>query len=114
MAMHRGIIATLLGWFLWMLGGQAGGAEWYKVTAVGQVTFTFSEEWAISKGVPPSSIVLGDGTLTLEYLDGNKEQIAFQDSTPEVSLFIASGGIGGSGGTGEISGTNVFTQTASL
>ena len=112
--MHRAITGVLLGCFLGMLGSQAGDAEWYKVPAGGQVTFTLSEEWGIFKGPPPSSILFGVATVTLEYLDGSTEQIAFQGSDSTIGIYIVSGGLGGSGGRGAFSGTNVFTQTASL
>jgi hypothetical protein len=114
--MHRGINGALLGCFLWVLGNQAGDAQWYKVPARGQVTFTLSEEWGVSKGLPPNSIVLGDATITLEYLDRSTEQIDFQGSEPAVWSLIAPVGAGGGsfGGTGVFVGTKVFTQTSSL
>ena len=113
--MHRGITGALLGCFLWDLGIQAGYAEWYKAPAGGQVTFTLNEEWGILKGLPPSSTVMGDATITLEYLDGGTQQIAFQDSAPKLWALIATSGTGASiGGSGQLWGTDVFIQTASL
>ena len=99
-----------------MLGNKAGGAEWYKVLAGGQVTFTLSEEWGVLKGPPPNSIVLGDAMITLEYLDGSTEQIDFQDSSSALWSLVAQDGYGlsSSFGTGGVSGTSVWTQTASL
>jgi hypothetical protein len=112
--MYRGITSALLG-SLCMLGSQAAGAEWYKVPAGGQVTFTLSEEWGVLKGPPPNSIILGDATITLAYLDGGTEQIDFRDSEPEVWSLITQDGFGvTSYGRGEVSGTSQFTQTASL
>jgi hypothetical protein len=85
------------------------------VPAGDQVTFTLSEEWRVAKGPPPSSIVLGDATITLEHLDDSTEQIAFQDSEVVVWSLIGQRGLGAIAyGTGAVSGTNVFTQTASL
>src|ERR1700740_2510362 len=113
--MHRAITAVLLGCFLGVLGSQTGDGEWHKGPAGGQVTFTSSDEWGIFKGPPPSSILFGVASVTLEYLDGSTEQIAFQDSDSTIGIYIVSGGLGGSGGRGgAFSGTNVFTQTASL
>jgi hypothetical protein len=98
-----------------VLGSQAAGAEWYKVPAGGQVIFTLSEEWGILKGLPPNSTVLGDATITLEYLDGTTEQIDFRDSEPVVwSLIAQDGGIGEIYGRGDAFGTSLFTQTAAL
>ncbi len=109
-------LARFCGCFLWMLGNKAGGAEWYKVLAGGQVTFTLSEEWGVLKGPPPNSIVLGDAMITLEYLDGSTEQIDFQDSSSALWSLVAQDGYGlsSSFGTGGVSGTSVWTQTASL
>jgi hypothetical protein len=112
--MHRGITSALLGSFLCLLGSHASNAQWYKVPAGGQVTFTLSEEWGVLKGPPPNSIVLGDATITVEYLDGSTEQIAFQDSEPEVWSLISQHGPGPAYGRGEVSGTSLFTQAASL
>jgi hypothetical protein len=121
--MYRGIIGTLLGAVLWMLGVQGSNAEWYKVPAGGQVTFTLTEQWAIVKqwgiatGTPPNTFVLGDATIVLEYVDGSTEQITFQESGGVVSGLVApeSGSALSVGtGSGEFSGTNVWTQTASL
>jgi hypothetical protein len=98
-----------------MLGSQACNAQWYKVPAGGQVTITLSEEWGVLKGPPPNYIVLGDATVTVEYLDGSTEQIAFRDSEPVVWSLIGQDGFGVSSyGSGEVSGTSVFTETASL
>jgi hypothetical protein len=113
--MHRGITSALLGCFLCLLGGHVSNAQWYKVPAGGQVSFTLSEEWGVLKGPPPNWIVLGDATITLEYLDGDTEQIDFRDSEPEVwSLISGQNGLGQTSGRGEVSGTSLFTQTASL
>jgi hypothetical protein len=115
--MDHGITGALLGAFLWMLGIQGSGAEWYKVPSGGQVTFTLTEFWAVFKGTPPNTFVLGEATITLEYPDGSTEQIAFVGSGAEVSggLGSPSGGIGYAFDTsGELSGTSVWTQTASL
>jgi len=113
--MHRAISRVLLGYFLGMLGSQAGDAEWYKVPAGGQVTFTLSEEWGIFKGPPPSSILFGVATVTLEYQDGSTQQIAFQDSGAVVSNTLGSpGGSAIFGPSGELFGTSVWTQIASL
>src|ERR1700756_4633423 len=113
--MYHGIIGTLLGAIL--LGVQGSNAEWYKVPAGGQVTFTLTELWGIVKGTPPNIFVQGDATLVLEYVDGSTEEIAFQESGGVVSALIAP--VNGSAlslgaGSGEFSGTNVWTQTASL
>jgi hypothetical protein len=114
--MHHGIVGALLGCFIWMCWVEAGDAEWYKVPAGGQVTFTLSEQWGIFKGPPPNSIVLGQATITLEYLDGSTEQVVFQDSSQPVwSLIAPDGGfVGESYGRGEVSGTSIWTQTQSL
>jgi hypothetical protein len=106
--MHRGIIGALLGCFLWMSWVHAGDAEWYKVPAGGQVTFTLSQESNIYKGPPPSSIVFGDAVVTLEYLDGRTVQIVFQNSAAAVwSLVIQNT-------SGAYTGSTTWTQTASL
>ena len=106
--MHRGIIGALLACFLWMSWVQVGDAEWYKVPAGGQVTFTLSQESNIYKGPPPSSIVFGDAVVTLEYLDGRTVQIVFQNSASAVwSLVIQNT-------SGAYSGSTTWTQTASL
>jgi hypothetical protein len=113
--MHHGIVGALLGCFLWMSWVQAGDAEWYKVPAGGQVSFTLSEEWTVLKGPPSNSIVLGEATITLEYLDGSTEQIVFQDSSQPVwSLIAPDSGFGEVYGRGEVSGTSVWTQGQSL
>ncbi len=114
--MHHGIIGALLGCFLWISWAQAGDAEWYKVPAEGQVTFALSEEWGIFKGPPPNSIVLGQATITLQYLDGSTEQIDFPDSSQSVwSLIARDVGFGGdSYGRDETFGTSVWTQSLSL
>lgn len=114
--MHHGIIGPLLGCFLWTSWVQAGDAEWYKVPAGGQVTFTLSEQWAIFKGPPPNSIVLGEATITLEYSDGNTEQIDFQNSASAVWDLMTQDNIGAVslGRGGQASGTSEWTQTASL
>jgi hypothetical protein len=91
-----------------MLGIQASDAEWYKVPTGGQVSFTLSEFWAIFKGQPPNSMVCGDATVTVEYLDGNTEQIAFPDSEPAVWALMTDEGFRG------YTGTITWTQTASL
>jgi hypothetical protein len=113
--MHDGIVGGLVGCFLWVSWVESGDAEWYKVPAGGQVTFTLSEEWGICKGPPPSSIIFGDALVTLEYLDGSTEEIDFQDSVPLIWPLVAQDGFGVSSyGRGESSGTSFFTQTASL
>src|ERR1700683_1179466 len=113
--MHHGISGALLGCFFWMSWVPAGDAEWYKVPAGGQVTVTLSEEWAVLKGPPPNSIVLGEARITLEYLDGSTEQIDFQNSAlPVWSLVAQDGGSVAIYGRGEASGTSVWTQIQSL
>jgi hypothetical protein len=113
--MHHGIIGALLGCLLGVSWVQAGDAEWYKVPAGGQVTFTLSEQWAIFKGPPPNSIVLGEATITLEYLDGSTEQVDFQDSSQPVwSLASQNPGYGELYGRSGASGTSVWTQSQSL
>ena len=114
--MQHGNTRALLGCFFLLLGMQVSDAEWYKVPAGGQVTFTLNEEWGILKGPPPNSIILGDATITLEYLDGSTEQIAFLESLPAVSRVLTTPQDGGglSFGNGETVGTSVWTQTASL
>ena len=81
--MLRAITGVLLGCFLGVLGSQTGDAEWYKVPAGGQVTFTSSEEWGIFKGPRPSSILFGVASVTLEYLDGSTEQLPFRTAIPQ-------------------------------
>jgi hypothetical protein len=114
--MYHGTISAFLGCILWLLGVEAGNAEWYKVPAGGQVTFTLSEEWGIFKGPPPDSLVQGDATITIEYLDGSTKQIDLLDTDAETwALFAGSGGgIVETIGSGRTFGTSVFTQTASL
>jgi hypothetical protein len=100
-----------------MLGTQTTDAEWFEVPAGGRVTFTLNQEWGVFKGPPPPSIVFGDATVTLEYLDGSTEQIDFQDSAPAVWRLIAPDGSGVSfsfEGRGVFLGTNVWTQTTTL
>jgi hypothetical protein len=114
--MYR-IASAALGALLWTLGTEAANCQWYKVPAGGNVSFTLTEMWTVGKGIPPSSFVEGDATITLEYSDGSTEQIDFRDSGATVSLVLGppEGGLGGvSIGPGESFGTNVWTQTASL
>jgi hypothetical protein len=114
--MDRTIFA-LLGCFLWTFWIQASDAEWYKVPAGGQVTFTLTELWGVFKGIPPNTVVMGEATITLEYLDGSTELIGFVDSGQAVSGMLT-GPDSGSGvsfdPSGQLSGTSVWTQTASL
>jgi hypothetical protein len=110
--MHR-IACVFVGCFIWVFGIQVIDAEWYKVPVGGQVTFALSEEWGISKGPPPNSFVEGEASITLEYLNGSTVQIAFLDSDPVIEVLLR-GSDGGNNGTGQSSGTSVFTQTASL
>ena len=84
-----------------------------KCLLEGQVAFTLSEEWGVLKGPPPNSFVEGEATITLEYLNGSTERIGFLDSDPKIWVLLA-GSDGGGYGTGQFSGTDVFTQTASL
>jgi hypothetical protein len=96
---------------------EVANCQWYHVPAGGNVSFTLTEMWAVGKGIPPSSFVEGDATLTLEYSDGSTEEIDFQESGPRVSLVLGppDGGLGGvSFGPSQFFGTNVWTQTASL
>jgi hypothetical protein len=112
--MH-GIGRVLLGCLLLTLWATSLGAQWYKVPPGGNVTFTLTELWGVFKGIPPSSFVQGEATITLEYQDGSTEIIGFQDSGLGISRFVGDqGGLGLSFGTGQWSGTNVWTQTASL
>ena len=100
---------------LWTLTIGVANCQWYKVPAGGNVTFTLTQLWGVFKGIPPSSFVEGDATITLEYSDGSTEEIAFRDSGGVVSRLVGSqDGWGISFGTGQLSGTNVWTQTASL
>jgi hypothetical protein len=108
------IASAVLGALLWTLNTAVANCQWYKVPAGGNVTFTLTQLWGVFKGPPPSSFVQGDATITLEYSDGSTEQIAFQDSGPAVSAVVASSDSGISFGTGQLSGTNGWTQTASL
>jgi hypothetical protein len=113
----RRMVFALLGCFVWMFWVRASDADWYRVPAGGQVTFTLIEQWGVAKGVPPNSFVLGDATITLEYPDGRTQQIAFQDSGGTVSGMVApqSGSALSFGtGSGDLSGTNVWSQTVSL
>jgi hypothetical protein len=52
--MYHGIIGTLLGALLWMLGVQGSNAEWYNVPAGGQVNLTLTEQWGIADFPSPS------------------------------------------------------------
>ena len=110
------IAKAVFGALFLTLGMEAANCQWYKVPARGNVTFTLTEMWAVDKGIPPSSFVEGDATLTLEYSDGRTEQIDFQASGQEASLLVGppEGSDGLSFGTGQLFGTNVWTQTASL
>jgi hypothetical protein len=115
--MNRRTTGALLGAFLWMLGSEGSDGEWYKVPAGGRVTFTLTETWGVFKGIPPNTFVLGEATITLEYQDGSTEQIGFRDSGHAVSSVLTGpeAGFGISfGPSGELSGTDVWTQTASL
>jgi hypothetical protein len=114
--MYHGMLGTLLGAVLWMLGVQGSNAEWYKVPAGGQVTFTLTEQWAIAKGIPPNTFLPGDATIVLEYLDGSTEQITFQESGSVVSGLVAPSvsALTLATGSGEFFGTSAWTQTASL
>jgi hypothetical protein len=76
--MYHRIIGTLLGAVL--LGVQGSNAEWYKVSAGGQVTFTLTEHLASPRATSPNTFVLGNATILLEYVDGSAEQIACQES----------------------------------
>jgi hypothetical protein len=105
--MH-GMTCAFVGCILWMFGVQAMAAEWYKVPAGGQVNLTLSEFWAIFKGQPPNLMVFGDATVTIQYSDGNTEQIAFPDSEPVVFSLVTNVGFRG------YSGTITWTQTVSL
>jgi hypothetical protein len=111
------IASAVLGALLWMLGTEAGNCQWYKVPAGGRVTFTLTELWAIAKGIPPNSYIEGDATIMLQYLDGSTEQIAFQDSGGIVSGLVtpqSGSGISFGTGSGQLFGTSVWTQAASL
>jgi hypothetical protein len=81
---------ALVGAFLWILVTQGSGAEWYEVPSGGQVTFTLTQLWGVFKGQPPNSFIEGAATITLEYLDGSTEQIAFVDSDASVSTELGS------------------------
>src|SRR5215469_743142 len=106
---------AVLGALLWTLGTEVANCQWYKVPAGGRVTFTLTQMWAVGKGIPPSGFVEGDATITLEYTDGSTEEIGFQDSGPVVSLMLGPPTGGDSPeGPRQFSGTNVWTQTASL
>jgi hypothetical protein len=114
--MHRTIFA-LLGCFLWIFWIQASDAEWYLVPAGGQVIFTLTELWGVFKGIPPNTVVMGEATITLEYPDGSTELIGFVASGQAVSGMLTGpdSGFGVSfGPSGQLSGTSVWTQTASL
>jgi hypothetical protein len=52
-----------------MLGTESP-AQWYKVPPSGQVTFALTEEWAVFKGPPAASTVMGDATVAIAYLNG--------------------------------------------
>ncbi|MBV8099550.1 MAG: hypothetical protein JOZ31_10365 [Verrucomicrobia bacterium] len=106
---------VLLGCLLFTSWATSLGAQWYKVPPGGNVTFTLTELWGVFKGIPPSSFVQGEASITVEYQDGTTEQIGFQDSGLGISRFVEDqDGLGLSLGTGQWSGTNVWTQTASL
>jgi hypothetical protein len=62
-----------------MLGTESP-AQWYKVPPSGQVTFALTEEWAVFKGPPAASTVMGDATVAIAYLNGATQEIAFQSS----------------------------------
>lgn len=99
-----------------MLGAQGSNAEWYKVPAGGQVTFMLTEQWAIVKGTPQNMFLPGDATIVLQYADGSTEQIAFQGSGAVVWGFVAQSvsEVSLGTGSGQLSGTNVWMQIASL
>jgi hypothetical protein len=111
--MHR-IARIFIGCFIWVFGIQVIDAQWYKVPAGGQITFTLSEEWFVAKGSPPNFFAQGDATITLEYLDGSTEQIDFLASNAKVGFVIGVGGLGISSGTGQLSGSSEFTQATTL
>jgi hypothetical protein len=103
-----GMTCAFVGCLFWMFGVQVMAAEWYKVPAGAEVTFALSQYWSIYKGPPPSNIVFGDATVTLEYLDGRTEQIAFQNSGSAVWFLITQNTLGA------YDGSTTWTQTASL
>jgi len=123
------VACALLGSLFWIVGTQSTDAQsqpllttpeqWYKVPAGGQVNFNLNEFWSFGKGLPPSGFILGEATITLEYLDGSTQQIGFHDSSQMVNGFLinadgSAGGFADSLGATAYSGTMLLSQIASL
>ena len=84
--------------------GQSS-AQVYKTPPSGKVTFTLQEQWWEEKNVTPGAKYLGDALITLQYLDGTKQTIAFLGSSDFLQLKIEFSGN---------RGFSTWSQTADL
>jgi hypothetical protein len=92
---------------LWLsLCAGTAGAQSHQAQSSGQVSFSVTERWAVSKNLPTS--YLGPATVTIEFQNGTQQLILFSESDLNLWVTLQDANYEG------VSGTTTWTQTVSM